>query len=128
MKNNTKKGRKEGNSLILSSSVKSGVLDQTMADFIQVSTLASSMDGFEATWNLESAHQHLQQIQDSLLCVKEATLFFLEGMDRLQEKTISQLLPNSTDLVISRQLGILLTLPTTLSSICRASLRQPGRL
>lgn len=98
-----------------------------MAVFIQESTSESSMDGFEATWNLESSPQYLQWIQDSLLCVREATLFFLEGMDRLQEKTISQLLPNSTDLVISRQLGILLTLPTTLSSICRASLRQPGR-
>lgn len=40
MKNNTKKGRKEGNSLVFyPSSVKSGVLDQNMAVFIQGSTL-----------------------------------------------------------------------------------------
>lgn len=36
------------------------------------------------------------------------TLFLLEGTDRLQEKTISQPLPNPTDLVISRQLGAII--------------------
>lgn len=36
-------------------SVKSGVLDQNMAVFIQGSTSESSMDGFEATWNLENS-------------------------------------------------------------------------
>lgn len=41
-------------------SVKSGVLDQNMAVFIQGSTSESSMDGFEATWNLENSPQYLQ--------------------------------------------------------------------
>lgn len=43
-----------------------------------------------------------------LLHISETTLFFLEETDRLREKTISQMLPNSTDFVISRQLGAII--------------------
>lgn len=39
-----------------------------------------------------------------LLYINKATLLLLEGTDRLWERTVSQLLPNSTDLVISKQL------------------------
>lgn len=54
------------------------------------------------------------------------TWFFLQGTDRLQEKTISQPLPNPTDLVISRQLGAI-TSASCYTPLCSQHTRGWGR-